>query len=248
MRLLGIFGRKERVLKTWKSGNDTISIVENDEERILKFNNVVYSKLKKDSFYTGAYWDYFLPLVSIFDSPDIFMIGLGGGTIIYQIEKLFHVNSLNVAEINEKMIEAAKFFIGQDVSKYAVKKDGLEAIRDSRARYDLIILDAYKGDSIPEPFLDENFAKEAEKALKTDGILAINYALTFKGILYMERYLSKLRKFFKVYTLNDQLISGNTIIICSKKMNRDEILLNIRRRFKTTEDSMALFKAYYMLS
>ena len=37
----------------------------------------------------GKDWDYFTPLPLLYDKPNILMIGLGGGTIVYQINKLY---------------------------------------------------------------------------------------------------------------------------------------------------------------
>jgi len=54
----------------------------------LEYDGTVYSIINKKRIYTKGYWDVFLPFIAIFKSPEILMIGLGGGTVLYESNKI----------------------------------------------------------------------------------------------------------------------------------------------------------------
>ncbi len=243
-KLLG-FGGASKVLKEIKSGNDTLSVVDNGDEISLKLNNVVYSRLKKGKVYTGSYWDYFSPLPVLYKKPNILMIGLGGGTIAYQLTKLYRNVNLDIVEISKPMIELSDYFLPKKLKNVRIiQEDGLKYIKKKLNAYDLLILDAYDGDHIPEDFLNDEFVADAYKTLRKEGILAINYALNLSALVYLENYLNKLRKLFKVYTINNPFTSGNMIIIGSKEMNRDDILRLVRLGYKENKDNKSVMLGY----
>jgi spermidine synthase len=242
--------RKETVIKSIKDGDDTLSVTDNGEELTLRLNNVVYSRLKKKSIYTNSYWDYFTPLPVLYKNPKILMIGLGGGTVAYQLTKLFGKGlSIDIIEISEKMVELSKYFLPKKLNNInIIVEDGSKYVKRKQDCYDLLILDAYEGDHIPEVFLSEDFITSAYKSLKKDGIIAINYALNLTALVYLEHYLNKLRKLFKVYTINNPLTSGNMIIMGSKEMNRDEIMAKINKTVKENRENHTILTAYRQMT
>ncbi len=237
--------RRESVIRSVKDGADTLSIVENKDELTLKINNVVYSRLNKKSLYTGSYWDYFTPLPALYENPKIAMIGLGGGTIPYQMVHLYKKINMDVLEISKPMVELSKAFLhGKLEDINIITEDGSEYIKRYKGKYDILVLDAYERDHIPDVFLKEEFANDAFNVLKDEGVMAINYALNLSALVYLERYISKLRKLFKVYTINSPLTSGNMIILCSKTFDRDQILQKIRSGFEENGDNRNMLLAY----
>ena len=83
--------------------------------------------------------------------------------------------------------------------------------------------------------------------LTENGVLAINYAMSFKAIVFLQNYINKLKKYFKVYLVNNPLGSGNTIILCSKKMDKTELLERINK-MKLEDDNMHVIKGYNNMS
>lgn len=239
----------ERVIKTEKDDNRILTLTKGPDGISVKFNGITYSRRNENSIFTGSYWDYFTPLPLLYDKPNILMIGLGGGTIVYQINKLYGRKvTMDVIEIDEKMVDLAKDFIPEEIKKINLfVEDGIEFLKKSRKKYELVFLDAYDGDKIPDEFLDEKTVENIDKVLTEKGVLAINYAMSFKAIVFLQNYINKLKKYFKVYLVNNPLGSGNTIILCSKKMDKTELLERINK-MKLEDDNMHVIKGYNNMS
>lgn len=242
--------RGETLLKEIKDGDDTLSVTDNGEELTLRLNSVVYSRLKKRSLYTGSYWDYFTPLPALYKKPKVLLIGLGGGTVVHQLVKLFgNKVSIDAVEINKSMVELSQYFLPKKAGNVRILiEDGSKYIKRKQNVYDILVLDAYEGDHIPDVFFTEEFIADAASCLKKDGIMAINYALSLTALVYLENYLKKLRTKFKVYTINNPFTSGNMIILCSKEMNRDEILAKIKGNVRETKGNRTVLVGYKQMT
>ena len=211
-----------------KAGKKTFSINETGLSKTLSINGTIQSVLMKNSDYSHDYWDLFPPLCYAFSKPRIFMIGLGGGTIAKQIDKKFGENAyMDIAEIDGKIVELARRFFGLGSNQKIIVGDGANILHLKKDKYDIIILDAYEGDVIPKQFLNEKFIKDAQGALKSSGILAINYISTMRINGALEQYMSALSKCFDVYEARIQKITWNSMIICAKGISKGEIIERI---------------------
>ena len=239
----------EKIIKTEKDNDKVLTLTEGPNGISVKFNGITYSRRAEKGIFTGSYWDYFTPLPLLYNKPNILMIGLGGGTIVYQINRLYDRKvNMDVVEIDEKMVKLAREFIPEDIKKINLFiEDGIEFLKKSKKKYELVFLDAYDGDKIPDSFLDERTISYINDTLIKDGLLAINYAMSFKAIVFFQNYINKLKKYFKVYLVNNPLGSGNTIILCSKKMDKAEILEKINK-MKKEDNNMHVIKGYNNMS
>lgn len=239
----------EKIIKTEKDDKKILTLTKGPDGLSVKFNGITYSRRNENKLFTGSYWDYFTPLPLLYQKSNILMIGLGGGTIVYQIKRLYGKKvQMDVVEIDEKMIELAEDFIPEDIKKVNLfLEDGIKFLNRNKKKYELVFLDAYDGDKIPDEFLDEKTVESINNALTEEGVLAINYAMSFKAIVFLQNYINKLKKYFKVYLVNNPLGSGNTIIICSKKMDKKEILEGINK-MKQGEDNANVLKGYNNMS
>ncbi len=239
----------EKIIKTEKDDKKILTLTKGPDGLSVKFNGITYSRRNENKLFTGSYWDYFTPLPLLYQKSNILMIGLGGGTIVYQIKRLYGKKvQMDVVEIDEKMIELAEDFIPEDIKKVNLfLEDGIKFLRRNKKKYELVFLDAYDGDKIPDEFLDEKTVESINNALTEEGVLAINYAMSFKAIVFLQNYINKLKKYFKVYLVNNPLGSGNTIILCSKKMDKKEILEKVNQ-MKLEEDNANVLKGYNNMS
>jgi spermidine synthase len=239
----------EKIIKTEKDDKKILTLTKGPDGLSVKFNGITYSRRNENKLFTGSYWDYFTPLPLLYQKSNILMIGLGGGTIVYQINRLYGKKvQMDVVEIDEKMIELAEDFIPEDIKKVNLfLEDGIKFLRRNKKKYELVFLDAYDGDKIPDEFLDEKTVESINNALTEEGVLAINYAMSFKAIVFLQNYINKLKKYFKVYLVNNPLGSGNTIILCSKKMDKKEILEKVNQ-MKLEEDNANVLKGYNNMS
>ncbi len=239
----------EKIIKTEEDEHKILTLTDSPEGLSVKFNGITYSRIAHKRIFTGSYWDFFTPLPLLYDKPEILMIGLGGGTIIYQINKLYpNKTKMDVVEIDPKMIKLAKEFIKDDIGKANIILDnGIKFLENNKKSYNLLFLDAYDGDKIPDEFFDEKTIDNMAKALTTDGILAVNYAMSFKAIVLRQNFINKLKKHFKVYLVNNPMGSGNTIILCSKEMDKSEILEKINKN-KINGENLHVIKGYNNMS
>lgn len=235
---------KERVLYEKPTKKYKITISQKGSMRFLKYNNTIHSILDEKRRYTNSYHDYFLPIPLLYKNPRILVVGLGGGTIPFRLSKMYGKNAtIEVVESEREMIKAALHFLPSRPNFKITVSDGFSYIRRVKGKYDLIILDAFVDDHIPEVFLTEKFISSAKRALADDGILAINYA---PGFLYMYVYLHRLGRFFKTSRIRN-ILFGNYILICSKRFTRKEIKEKILHRMKPDSENAFLIRAFNSL-
>ncbi|EQD42892.1 Spermine synthase, partial [mine drainage metagenome] len=214
-----------------------------DGTREVKYNGVVYSRINSRSIFTNSYWDYFMPLAYLYDDTRVMMIGLGGGTIAYQLEKAeVKTSRFDIIEVDHDIIELAKMFY-PEVRANIIEADGSKYIEGKSGEYDVIILDAYIDYSIPSVFTAEKFVHDAYAALSSTGILAINYLQGNNGTT-MLMFVDTLKKYFKVYTLDTPSTLHNQIIIASKTMDVDAIAKTVAEKMPKAYADWHLLHGY----
>ncbi len=239
--LNAFFKNKNKVRTTDKK----ISIDENEKYKTLRFNGVVQSRIDNFSYLGGDYWDLFPPLCFAFKKPQMLMIGLGGGTIIKGINEIFKENiNIEVVEINSEVIRIYNKFFNIKSDIKIINLDGFEYLQKKEKVYDIIILDAYDVDTIPEQFLTEKFVIAASSALRNNGILAINCISTMSLNDELQRYIDLIKKKLFVYSIIPGIVSSNKILLCSNKdIIRDKINIIIKELSKNKQNS-AILAAY----
>lgn len=232
-------------VKTFSDGRNSIRIVETAEKKLFKLNGTSFSKLNKRSVYTNDYWDYFIPLAFAFDRPRVLVLGLGCGTIPYQIGTITKGRAIiDGVEISRKIAGIAKNFMPRVYGKIIVD-DAFDYVARTRKRYDLVVLDVYDGSlNVPKKFFGPEFVSNVRGILSDDGILAINYVKTPGNVLRFGIYKFLLRKMFKLYAVKASLFGEMTILICSKSFDKDRLLIRIRQRFALNKENLQIMKRY----
>jgi spermidine synthase len=144
----------------------------------------------------------------------IYVAGLGGGSIPRVFNQLVPGAQIDVAEIDESVVEVAR-----DYFDYAEGGKRKNIIKDARVyikqaarfglKYDLIVLDAFNGDYIPEHLMTREFLEEAKALLSPNGILVAN---TFSTSRLYDSESVTYRAALGPY-LNLKEVDGNRIII-----------------------------------
>jgi spermidine synthase len=156
-------------------------------------------------------------LGALFLKPEphsILIIGLGGGTLPRTLEKLLPDADIDVVEIDPAVVAVAQqyFGFGPDEHVHLTVQDGRayvrQALRGSK-RYELIMLDAYEHQYIPEHMLTREFLSEVRALLQPGGIVAAN---TFSSSqLYQNESVTYSSVFGEFYNLR----SGNRVILAA---------------------------------
>lgn len=109
----------------------------------------------------------------------VLIVGLGGGTLPTHLSAMAPDADIEVVELDPAVVKVAKqFFNFKTGPKLTVQtEDGRVFIKKALkngAHYDLIMLDAFEDDYIPEHLLTKEFLTEVKGILTPDGVLAAN--------------------------------------------------------------------------
>ena len=121
-------------------------------------------------------------LASLYLAPRpqrVLVVGLGGGTLVQALQRLLPDARIDAAEIDPAVVRVARDYFGFAPSGNATvtEEDGRvfvkRALRAGRT-YDLVMLDAFDHEYIPEHLLTREFLEEVKGVLSAHGVLAAN--------------------------------------------------------------------------
>ena len=245
MRGVFDFWEKEKEVFSEKSDGRRITITQRGNVRTLRCDGIIFSRIDGSSLYTHEYWDFFMPLAYLYDRPEILMIGLGGGTIAYQLSRLLGERfSLDIIESDRLMAEIYPRFLGASVNCRITIGDGAEYVSANRAKYDILILDAYDSRGrIPSHFLEKAFVADAFECIKPKGIFAINCIGSMLGP-DLDSFLQNLSEKFQVYRIDTSGYTANVVLVCTRETTKDELLEALHSRMKIDRGNEFLMRAY----
>jgi len=121
-------------------------------------------------------------MTSLLLNPDperILILGLGGGTLPLAFNELLPQAEIDVVEIDPAVVRVAREFFGfaptEKVDVFA--QDGRVFVKRAAHRdenYDLVILDAFNGEYIPEHLMTREFLQEVKSLLGHEAVLVAN--------------------------------------------------------------------------
>jgi len=156
-----------------------------------------------------------LMMAALFLMPEpgeVLVIGLGGGSLPRALARVVPRARIDVVEIDPAVVRVAQRYFGfaPAANLPVFEEDGRayvrRALRTGR-RYDLIMLDAYDHEYIPEHLLTQEFLREVRGLLRPGGVVAAN---TFSSSrLYHSESVTYRAVFGEFYNLR----SRNRIIL-----------------------------------
>ena len=160
----------------------------------------------------------------------VLIIGLGGGTIPRVLRQVLPDTRIDVVEIDPAVVRVASRyfdFVAGDKTR-VIESDGRvyvkRALRGTQ-RYDLIMLDAFDHEYIPEHLLTQEFLEEVKSLLAPNGVLAAN---TFSSSgLYEHESVTYAKVFEKFFNLKRE----NRVIVTrlGPLPDREQLSTNARR-------------------
>jgi spermidine synthase len=106
----------------------------------------------------------------------ILMIGLGGGSISTYYGRAMPDVHIDTVELDQRVIDVAKqYFAVRETDRVRyIAADGRVFLNRSKERYDLILLDAYRGGYVPFHLLTREFYTLVKNRLTPGGAVAFN--------------------------------------------------------------------------
>ncbi len=178
-------GAQSEVLHQERSLYRNITIYEDDGLRCMAFGrnlNVRQSceSLADPSHLVFNYARLVMGAGYLVPAPQrILIVGLGGGGIATAMQQVFPNAAIDAVEIDPAVVRMARRYFGfQPGERTAVyEEDGRVFVKRMQRRgvkYDLVVLDAYDHEYIPEHMLTLEFLQEVKSILGERGVLAGN--------------------------------------------------------------------------
>jgi len=107
---------------------------------------------------------------------NVLEIGLGGGTTAQYLHLHMPQANITCVEIDKEVIALATKYFGfkPDAKLRAVEEDGRRFFTRDRGRYDVIMVDAYRGTFVPFHLLTREFFTIVKSRLTPGGVMAQN--------------------------------------------------------------------------
>jgi spermidine synthase len=144
----------------------------------------------------------------------VLIVGLGGGTLPRTLAGVLPTTHIDTVEIDPAVTRVARSYFSYVPSPNTstFEEDGRAYVKRmirARKTYDLVMLDAYDHEYIPEHLLTREFLQEVKSLLNPGGIVAANTFSSSK--LYDSESVTYRAVFGEFYNLK----SGNRVIIAS---------------------------------
>lgn len=196
--------------------------------------------LSRPDYLVFSYTKLVMAGLALMPEPEsILIIGLGGGTLPTSLEALYPESQIDTVEIDVAVVRVAKQWFNYRESKTQKVHtvDGRVFIKRkvrSQQHYDLIILDAFNGDYIPEHLMTREFLQEAKQLLSKDGVLIANTFSNYK--LYHHESVTY-QDVFGPFGYIHSKKSGNRIIYAANNYERfknpQQMAPNLLNRLRT---------------
>ena len=179
----------------------------------------IYDPTTKKSLTVFTYMLHDLATAYTDKIDNLLGIGLGVGIVPRQFAE--EGVDVDMVEINPRVGELGKEFFDFDPEKVTVHiGDGRHFLNASSQSYDVILLDAFLGDSSPSHLMTEECFQSIQQRLDTNGVLVINsFGYFKKGEDFFVSSLSKtLKTVFKSVKIHDGG-HGNVFFVASDREN-----------------------------
>ncbi len=144
---------------------------------------------------------------------NVLVLGLGGGSVAKYIKKFWPEAVISGVDIDSVIVALGKRYLGlKDVD---IKiEDAASFLKETKQKFDLIVVDLYKGCEYPKKFETRSFLTLLKLHLKESGVVIFN-RLYSEGKRTKAIYFGEtLEKFFSRVTWHYPL--ANLVFICFK--------------------------------
>jgi spermidine synthase len=159
-----------------------IQVVQRDGARYLYLNEgvAVHSVWRPRTVLTGGVWDTFLTVPPLVGRPveRVAMLGNAGGTVARAFGVYYPWARIDGVELDPAVTEVGRRYFGLDDNPRLVvhDEDARPFLRRTEARYDVILVDAYRPPYVPFYLATTEFFRLVRERLQPGGVVAMNVA------------------------------------------------------------------------
>ncbi len=178
MRILDFLKFSPKVEKRLKSDfNGEIAVVNYGKERNIVVGNLIQSGPFIERLWFGA-----LRPLSKKQVKQVLVLGLGAGSVITSLRSFWPNCQITGVEKDKAIVKAGQRYFGLDIENVNVKiADAFQFVRKAKSNfYDLVIVDLYVGEKIPDAVKSKPFLLNLKKIVKKNGVVVFNH-LYFAG-------------------------------------------------------------------
>ncbi len=160
------------------------------------------------------------------------MIGLGGGTISNVLLDVFPTLEMDLVEVDEAVVKVAReyFDFMENERTHVHVIDGRVFTRRAlleKKQYDLVILDAFTGEYIPEHLMTLEFMQDIAALLTDEGVVISN---TFQGSALYDYESATYQEAFGNFLNLKMPDTGNRVIVATQSTLPDNQTLKENAR------------------
>ncbi len=140
----------------------------------LCVNNAIYSF--EDKY--DNYWDVFQQIdLGRLEGKEILILGFGMGSIPRMLEKMGVRARFTGVEYDEAVAYLYNKYLGDEVDSYVeiINGDAEIFMNLNERKFDLIAMDVFVEDEIPDRFKTDSFMTKLKESLRPDGLLIWNH-------------------------------------------------------------------------
>ena len=161
------------------AGNDTTY-------KTMQVENSLESYIDEKTGKMGAKYLYYYDLADYYLKDFKSTLMIGGAAYTYPTHYLnkFQDKTIDVAEIDEKMTELAQKHFDLDINNERLKiyhQDGRSFLNTTENKYDVILIDAFKGENAPFELTTYEAMTNAKNILNDNGMVITNVISSIEG-------------------------------------------------------------------
>lgn len=103
----------------------------------------------------------------------LLVLGVGGGTVVKISKKLWPEVEITGVDIDPEMVRLGKKYLGIEDAKIKIA-EAFDFVKDSKQKYDLILVDTYIFDEYPKKLESKEFLENLKRILNKDGLAVFN--------------------------------------------------------------------------
>ena len=166
--------------------------------------------------------EYALSKIEFDNVRHVLILGLGGGSVISSLRKKFDFNGgIQAVDIDEKIIAIAKndFDICTSHNLMISKYDAYKFVKKNDKKHDLIIIDLFINNEVPDQFYSVIFCGNISKLVNENGYFIFNLGLKGKMTEKTEQVIAYFEKSIYFETSLFKNIEGTNSVLIGRKSN-----------------------------